>query len=136
MNIRGIEHIGIAVEDLDRAVAFFEGILDTPCSSYEEIAEQGVRVAIFKLGAVKVELLASSDPEGAVARFIKRNGQGVHHLAFQVDDTDQALEELADKGIRLIDEKSKIGAEGLSVGFLHPKDTLGILMELCSNKPD
>ena len=134
MGIQRIEHIGIAVNNLEDATAFFERILDIPCSSVEELTEHGVIVAIFKIGSVKVELLASKNPNGAIDRFIKKKGQGVHHIAFMVDDTDESLEEFSRKGIELIDEESKIGAEGLSIGFLDPKDTLGILMELCSSK--
>jgi methylmalonyl-CoA/ethylmalonyl-CoA epimerase len=134
MKIERIEHIGIAVSNLDEAIAFYENVLDLTCYAIEEVADQKVRTAFFKIGETKIELLESTDPEGPVGKFIEKRGEGVHHIAFAVDDIEAALAETAGKGIRLIDQTPRIGAEGLRIGFLHPKNTLGVLTEFCTNK--
>ncbi|MBI4648560.1 MAG: methylmalonyl-CoA epimerase [Bacteroidia bacterium] len=129
-----IEHIGIAVKDLEAAIKFFESIFNIKCSSIEEVKEQSVRTAIFPIGETKIELLETTDPQGPVGKFIKKNGEGIHHIAFSVNNIESRLEELSKKGIRLIDKKPRKGAEGLNIAFLHPKDCFGTLIELCENK--
>jgi len=132
MNIDRIEHIGIAVANLDQAVRFYEEVLNLKCYAVEVVPDQKVRTAFFQVGETKIELLESTDPEGPIGRFITNKGEGIHHIAFAVDDADQALAEVATRGIRLIDQNSRPGAEGLHIGFLHPKSTMGVLTEFCS----
>lgn len=129
-----IEHIGIAVSNLEEAVRYYEQVLGLECYAIEEVADQQVRTAFFRVGETKIELLESTDPGGPVSKFIEKRGPGVHHIAFAVDDADQALKEAAAKGIQLIDKSSRQGAEGLAIGFLHPRSTFGVLMEFCSPK--
>ncbi len=126
-----IEHIGIAVENLEEAIKHYENILGLSCYAIEEVKDQKVRTAFFRVGQTKIELLESTDPEGAIGKFVAKKGAGVHHLAFAVDNVNQALSEAESKGIKLIDKKSRLGAEGLQIGFLHPKSTLGVLTEFC-----
>ncbi|GAB4325097.1 MAG: methylmalonyl-CoA epimerase [Bacteroidales bacterium] len=128
-----IEHIGIAVRSLDEAIPFYEKLLGSECYAIEEVADQKVRTAFFRVGEVKIELLEPTGPESPVAGFIEKKGEGIHHIAFAVNDAGAALSQAAEAGIRLIDEKPRKGAEGLEIGFLHPKSTMGVLMELCSN---
>jgi len=132
MNITHIEHIGIAVNSLDEAIPFYENMLGLKCYAVEEIKDQKVKTAFFMVGDTKIELLESTDPEGQIGKFIEKKGAGIHHLAYAVDDVSQSLSELERKGVRLIDKKSRKGAEGLDIGFLHPKSTLGVLTEICS----
>lgn len=132
MKISHIEHIGIAVNSLDEAIPFYEEVLGLKCYAVEEVQDQKVKTAFFMAGQTKIELLESTDPEGPIGKFIEKRGQGVHHIAYAVDNVDNALNELESKGVRLIDQKSRKGAEGLNIGFLHPKSTLGVLTELCS----
>ena len=103
------------------------------CYAIEEVTDQKVKTAFFKIGEVKIELLEPTCPESTIASFIEKNGGkgGMHHIAFCVDDTDQALNDAKEKGVRLIDQQSRGGAEGLHIGFLHPKSTLGVLTEFC-----
>ena len=134
MNISHIEHIGIAVNSLEEAIPYYEEILGLKCYAVEEVADQKVKTAFFQVGETKIELLESTDPEGPIGKFIEKKGQGIHHLAFAVNDASEALAEAGEKGIALIDKTSRKGAEGLNIGFLHPKATLGVLTELCSKK--
>jgi methylmalonyl-CoA/ethylmalonyl-CoA epimerase len=127
-----IEHIGIAVSNLEEAKKYYQDILGLECYSVEEVPDQKVRTAFFMVGQTKIELLESTDPEGPVGKFIEKKGQGIHHIAFAVADTDKALGEASAKGIELIDKKARKGAEGLQIGFLHPKSTFGVLTEFCS----
>jgi methylmalonyl-CoA/ethylmalonyl-CoA epimerase len=127
-----IEHIGIAVKNLTDAIPFYEKLLGTPCYSVEEVTDQKVRTAFFKIGDTKIELLESTDPEGPIGKFIEKKGEGIHHIAFAVANAGEALTEAEGMGINLIDKVSRKGAEGLNIGFLHPKSTGGILIELCS----
>ena len=126
-----IEHIGIAVSNLDEAVKYYENIIGLECYGIEEVKEQKVRTAFFKIGDTKIELLESTDPDGPVGKFIEKRGPGFHHLAFAVPDVRTALREAGDKGIQLIDKEPRNGAEGLKIGFLHPKSSLGVLTEFC-----
>jgi len=127
-----IEHIGIAVKNLEEGIALYEKILGSKCYSIEEVKDQRVRTAFFMIGQTKIELLESTDPEGPIGKFLEKRGEGIHHLAFAVDNADMALTDAKDAGIELIDKQSRKGAEGLNIGFLHPKSTRGVLMELCS----
>jgi len=127
-----IEHIGIAVEDLDAAIKYYEEVIGLECYAIEEVEDQKVKTAFFQVGDTKIELLASTDPEGPVGKFLEKKGPGIHHLAFAVPDVNKALEDAAAKGIRLIDSSGRKGAEGLNIGFLHPKSTFGVLTEFCS----
>jgi methylmalonyl-CoA/ethylmalonyl-CoA epimerase len=132
MKVSHIEHIGIAVENLEEAIPFYEKMLGTECYAVEEVKDQKVKTAFFKVGQTKIELLESTDPEGPIGKFIEKKGQGIHHIAYAVDNVDKSLKELEEKGVRLIDQKGRKGAEGLNIGFLHPKSTLGVLTEICS----
>lgn len=136
MNISHIEHIGIAVDNLETAINFYETLLKIKCYAIEVVPDQKVKTAFFKIGDTKIELLESSDPEGPIGIFLEKKGQGIHHLAFAVENVDKSLIELKSKGIRLIDKQGRKGAEGLSIGFLHPKSTFGVLTELCSKNDE
>lgn len=128
-----IEHLGIAVRSLETAIPYFENILGLECYAIEEVAEQKVKTAFFKIGQTKIELLESTDPEGPVGKFIESRGEGVHHIAFAVENLQEKLDAAAEKGVRLIDKTPRKGAEGLNIAFLHPKFTLGVLTELCED---
>lgn len=132
MNISHIEHLGIAVENLEEAIKYYEQVLGMKCYSIEEVVDQKVKTAFFLVGNTKIELLESTSPDGPIGKFIAKKGQGIHHIAFAVDNTTEALKVAEDRGVRLIDKTSRKGAEGLEIGFLHPKSTLGVLTELCS----
>lgn len=134
MNISHIEHIGIAVKDLEASITFYENILGMKCYAIEDVREQKVRTAFFRIGDSKIELLESTDTDGPIARFIEKRGEGIHHIAFAVDQAGKALDELQEKGVQLVDQAARAGAEGLLIGFLHPRSTFGVLMELCSDK--
>ncbi len=134
MNISHIEHIGIAVTSLEEAIPFYENMLGLKCYAVEEVKDQKVKTAFFMVGQTKIELLESTDPEGPIGKFIEKKGPGIHHLAYAVDNVDQSLAELEEKGVRLVDQKARKGAEGLNIGFLHPKSTLGVLTELCGEE--
>lgn len=132
MNISKIEHIGIAVESLETAIQYYETLLGTKCYAIEDVVDQKVRTAFFKVGETKIELLESMDPEGPIGKFLDKKGPGVHHIAFAVDEVNKALGEAELAGIQLVDKIGRKGAEGLNIGFLHPKSTLGVLTEFCS----
>lgn len=136
MNLTHIEHIGIAVKDLKQAIKYYEEILGLKCYAIEEVKDQKVRTAFFKIGQTKIELLESTDPEGPVARFIEKRGEGIHHIAFAAENMTSALSELKNKGIKLIDETPRKGAEGLDIVFIHPKSAYGVLTELCENQQE
>ena len=127
-----IEHIGIAVRNLEEAVRYYEDVLSLECYAIEEIADQRVRTAFFRVGETKIELLEPMDTDGPVGKFIEKRGEGVHHIAFAVKDASQALREAGEKGVQRIDETARKGAEGLDIGFLHPRSTFGVLTEFCS----
>ncbi len=135
MELSHIEHIGIAVKDLKKAIDYYEKVLGLKCYAIEEVKDQKVKTAFFKVGQTKIELLESTDDEGPIGKFIAKKGEGIHHMAFAVKDIDQTLNEVEQKGIRLIDHKSRKGAENLDIAFLHPKSTFGVLTELCEHKP-
>lgn len=132
MKLKKIEHIGIAVSNLEEAIKYWEEVMGLKCYNVEEVVDQKVKTAFFKIGDVKIELLEATSEESSIATFIEKKGQGVHHIAFAVDNTDQALEEVEKAGVKLIDKQARQGAECLKIGFLHPKSTMGILTEFCS----
>lgn len=134
MELTHIEHIGIAVKNLDESIKYYEDVLGLKCYSIEEVADQKVKTAFFKVGQTKIELLESTSPDGPIGKYIEKKGEGIHHLAFHVNNIQDALDEAKEKGIRLIDEKPRGGAEGLDIGFLHPKSTNGVLTEFCEDK--
>jgi methylmalonyl-CoA/ethylmalonyl-CoA epimerase len=129
-----IEHIGIAVKSLEEAIPFYEKMLGTKCYAIEEVKDQKVRTAFLKIGQTKIELLESSDPEGPIGKHIEKRGEGIHHIAYAVEDIETHLKEAEADGIRLIDQKPRRGAEGLDIAFLHPKSTFGVLTEFCEDK--
>ena len=129
-----IEHIGIAVKSLDESIPYYEEVLGLKCYAIEDVPEQKVKTAFFKVGETKLELLESTDPEGPIGKFLEKKGEGVHHIAFAVNDLEKVLTETEEKGIRLIDKTPRKGAEGLDIGFLHPKSTHGVLTEFCEDK--
>ncbi|MBJ2187221.1 MAG: methylmalonyl-CoA epimerase [Muribaculaceae bacterium] len=136
MDISHIEHIGIAVPSLDEAIPFYENILGLKCTAIEEVADQKVRTAFFKVGQTKIELLEGTDESSAISKFIANNGGrgGIQHMAFAIaDGVQNALNEVEAKGCRLIDKAPRRGAEGLNIAFLHPKSTVGTLIELCED---
>jgi methylmalonyl-CoA/ethylmalonyl-CoA epimerase len=129
-----IEHIGIAVNSIADALPFYEKVLGLKCYNIEEVADQKVKTAFFMIGQTKIELLESTDPEGPVGKFIEKRGEGIHHIAFAVDNLEERLREAEAAGIKLIDSTPRKGAEGLSIAFMHPKSTFGVLTELCEDK--
>ena len=134
MNLSHIEHIGIAVKSIDEALPYYENVLGLKCYAIEEVADQKVKTAFLKIGQTKIELLESTSPDGTIASFIEKRGEGIHHIAFSVaDGVQSALVEMEGKGVRLIDKAPRKGAEGLNIAFLHPKSTVGVLTELCEN---
>lgn len=131
MNISHIEHIGIAVKSLENAIPYYEEVLGLKCYNIEEVADQKVKTAFFKVGQTKIELLEPTSPESTIAAFIEKRGEGIHHIAYKVDNVADALGDAESKGIRLIDKAPRSGAENLKIAFLHPKSTIGVLTELC-----
>lgn len=134
MNISHIEHIGIAVKNLEESIQYWEKVFGLKCYAIEEVKDQKVKTAFFMVGQTKIELLESTDPEGPIGKFIEKKGEGIHHMAFAVKDLENALAETEANGIQLIDKQPRKGAEGLHIGFLHPKSTFGVLTELCEDK--
>ncbi|MDA8140815.1 MAG: methylmalonyl-CoA epimerase [Desulfobacteraceae bacterium] len=131
MKILKIDHLGIAVNSIDQAKSFWSTVLGLHFEGSETVAEQKVTTAFFPVGESEVELLESTAPDGPVAKFIEKKGEGIQHIAFRVANIEEALAELKAKGVRLIDEKPRIGAGGAKIAFLHPKETGGVLVELC-----
>jgi len=125
-----IEHIGIAVKDIEAALKFYAEILGLKLEGEEVVAEQKVKTAFLPVGDTEVELLESTEADGPIAKFIEKRGEGFQHIAFKVDDLEATLRELEEKGIRLIDRKPRIGAGNKKIAFLHPKSTFGVLVEL------
>lgn len=134
MNPSHIEHIGIAVQNLESAIDFYENVFGLNCYKVEEVPEQKVRTAFFMVGQTKIELLESTDPEGPIGKFIEKKGEGIHHIAFAVKNIEEKLSQASLSGVKLIDSTPRKGAEGLDIAFLHPKSTLGVLIEICENK--
>ena len=134
MKIVKIDHLGIAVESIEEGKKFWTEVLGLPFEGSETVEEQKVTTAFFPVGESEVELLESTTSDGPVARYLEKRGQGIQHIAFQVENIDAALAELKEKGIQLIDEKPRIGAGAAKIAFLHPKSTGGVLVELCERK--
>lgn len=134
MNISHIEHIGIAVKSIEDSLPYYENVLGLKCYNIEEVTEQKVKTAFFKIGQTKIELLEPTSDDSAVAKFLEKKGEGIHHIAYAVPDVAEALAEVEQKGIQLIDKAPRGGAEGLNIAFLHPKSTGSVLTELCDNK--
>ena len=128
--IKKIDHIGIAVKDLEKGLNTYAGVLGLESVGTEEIQEQKIVVAMLMAGGVKIELLQPTQPDGPIAKFIGKRGEGVHHIAFRVRDIEKSLEKLKSQGVALIDEKARIGAGGSRIAFLHPRGTHGVLVEL------
>jgi len=129
-----IEHIGIAVGNLDNAINFYEKILGLKCYNIEEVPDQKVRTAFFMVGQTKIELLESTAPDGPIGRFIEKRGEGIHHIAFAVKNISEQLKQAEEKGVKLIDIVPRKGAEGLDIAFIHPKSASGVLIEICEDK--
>ncbi len=134
MDISHIEHLGIAVRSLEEAIPYYEKVLGLKCYNIEEVADQKVRTAFFKVGDTKIELLEPISEESTIAKFIENRGEGIHHIAFAVKGIESALAEAEEKGVRLIDKVPRAGAEGMTIAFLHPKSTGGVLTEFCEDK--
>ncbi len=134
MKVSHIEHLGIAVKSLDEAVPSWENVLGLKCYAVEEVADHKVRTAFFMLGQTKIELLEPTSPESTIAKFIENKGVGFHHMALACENIEEQLADAEAQGIRLIDKTPRGGAEGLTIAFLHPKSTQGILTELCEKK--
>lgn len=132
--VKKVDHIGVAVSNLEESIKFYEEVLGLKCQGTEVVEEQKVRVAFLPIGDTEIELLEATEPDSPIAKFIEKKGQGVQHIAFRVDDIEKALEEMRSLGIKLIDEKPRYGAGGARIAFLHPKSTNGLLVELCERK--
>jgi methylmalonyl-CoA/ethylmalonyl-CoA epimerase len=133
MELTHIEHLGIAVKSIEAQLPYYENVLGLKCYSIEEVADQKVKTAFFKIGQTKIELLEPTSEDSAVAKFIEKKGEGIHHIAFAVDSVATALAEAEGKGVQLIDKAPRKGAEGLNIAFLHPKTTGSVLTELCED---
>ena len=136
MFLNFIEHIGIAVKNIDEARQYYERVLGLQCYAVEEVKDQKVTTAFFKIGQTKLELLEPTSDDSPVAKFIKKHGEGLHHIAFSVNDLPEKLNTLKKNNIQLIDETPRKGAESLNIAFLHPKSTFGVLTELCEKQTD
>jgi len=134
MKLTKIEHIGIAVKSIESALPYWEKVLGLKCYNVEEVADQKVKTAFLRLGETKIELLEPTSEESTVAKFIEKRGEGFHHIAYAVENIEGALAECEAEGIVLLDKQPRRGAEGLSIAFLHPKQTGGVLTELCEDK--
>jgi methylmalonyl-CoA/ethylmalonyl-CoA epimerase len=126
-----IEHLGIAVKDLEASIVVYEALLNTKCYKREEVKSENVITAFFQSGLNKVELLQATSEESAIYKFIEKKGEGIHHVAFNVQDIEKEMERLRKEGFRLLNEQPKRGADNKLICFVHPKDTSGVLMELC-----
>jgi methylmalonyl-CoA/ethylmalonyl-CoA epimerase len=132
MDISHIEHLGIAVKSIADSLPYYENVLGLKCYNIEEVADQKVKTAFFKVGQTKIELLEPTSEESTIAKFIEKRGEGIHHIAFAVADVAASLAEAESKGVQLIDKAPRKGAENLNIAFLHPKSTKSVLTELCS----
>jgi methylmalonyl-CoA/ethylmalonyl-CoA epimerase len=132
--IKKIEHLGIAVKNLNVSIALYEKLFQTPCYKTEAVESEGVKTAFFQIGESKIELLEASNPESPIAKFLEKRGAGFHHVAFEVDDIDEEIERLSNEGFQLIHTSPKDGADNKRIAFLHPKSSDGLLVELCMEK--
>ena len=131
MKIKNIDHIGIAVKSIEQAGKFYTEILGLKIQDIENVADQKVNVAFLPITDSELELLESTEPDGPVSKYIDAKGEGVQHIAFRVENIEEALEELKSKGVRLIDQTPRNGAGGAKIAFIHPKETNGVLVEIC-----
>lgn len=131
MKINQIEHIGIAVKNLSESINFYENVLGLKCYKIEEVADQKVKTAFIIVGETKIELLESTDINGPISKFIDKKGEGIHHIAFSINNLSETLLEISSKGIQLIDKQPRKGADDMNIAFIHPKSTNGVLIELC-----
>ena len=129
-----IEHIGIAVKNLENAIPLYEALLNTDHYKTEEVASEKVITAFFRKAETKIELLESTDPDGVIAKFIEKKGEGIHHIAFEVEDIEAEMKRLVEKGFILLNAEPKPGADNKLVCFLHPRSSGGVLIELCMEK--
>jgi methylmalonyl-CoA/ethylmalonyl-CoA epimerase len=129
--VKKVDHIGVAVSNLEDALKFYQEVMGLNLHGIEVVEEQKVKVAFLPIGDTEIELLESTDKEGPIAKYIEKKGEGIQHIAYRVDNIEEALDEMRSKGIRLIDEKPRYGAGGAKIAFLHPKSTYGVLIELC-----
>lgn len=134
MAINKIEHIGIAVKDLEASEKLFESLLGTPSYKRESVESEGVITSFFRVGDVKIELLAATHPDSPIAKFIEKKGEGIHHLAFDTDNIQNELLQKINQGFQAINPQPKDGADNKTIAFLHPKSTNSVLMELCQEK--
>ena len=134
MDISKIEHIGIAVKDLEKSVHYYENVLGLKCYRIEEVEDQKTKTAFFMVGDTKIELLGAIGNDSPIGKFIEKKGEGIHHIAFAVNDISKALKKAEVKGVELINKVPVAGAENLQVAFFHPKSTFGVLMEICEHK--
>lgn len=132
--MKKVDHIGIAVRDLNAVLPYYTDTLGLPLMKIEEVESQKVRVAFIDAGNVKLELLEAMDDQSAIYKFLEKKGEGIHHIAFGVENIEQRMEELRDNGVRLLSDKPKPGAGGAMVAFLHPKSSNGVLYELCEKE--
>lgn len=132
--MRKVEHIGIAVKDFSTSIPLFESLLNTACYKQEKVESENVNTAFFIQGETKIELLQSTDPNGVIAKFIEKKGEGIHHIAFDTDNIYEEMERLKNAGFVLLNETPKQGADNKLVCFLHPKNTNGVLIELCQER--
>jgi methylmalonyl-CoA/ethylmalonyl-CoA epimerase len=133
MKITRLAHLGIAVKELDPVKKLYGESLKLPGHHEEVVESQKVKVSFFQVGETNIELLLATSPESPVAKFVDKNGEGIHHIAFEVEDIEAAVEELKAAGVRMIDEKPREGAHGARIAFIHPKATHGVLIELCQH---
>ena len=134
--LKKIEHIGIAVKDLNASNELFKKLLGVPHYKTEAVASEGVTTSFFDVGTHKIELLEATDANSPIAKFIAKKGEGVHHIAFEVEDIEAELARLNEEGFELIHETAKEGADNKRIAFLHPKSTNGVLIELCQERPN
>ena len=132
--IKKIEHLGIAVKNLNVSIALYEKLFQTPCYKTEAVESEGVKTAFFQIGESKIELLEASNPESPIAKFLEKRGAGFHHVAFEVDNIDEEINRLSNEGFQLIHASPKDGADNKRIAFLHPKSSDGLLVELCMEK--
>ena len=132
--IKKIEHLGIAVKDLNVSIPLYEKLFQTTCYKTEAVESEGVKTAFFQIGESKIELLEASNPESPIAKFLEKRGAGFHHVAFEVDDIEEEIERLSNVGFQLIHSSPKDGADNKRIAFLHPKSSDGLLVELCMEK--
>lgn len=132
--MRSLEHIGIAVSNLEQAIPLYEKLLNTPCYKKELVESEKVVTAFFKVGDTKIELLQSTDPESPIAKFISKRGEGLHHIAFSAEDLRGEMKRLTDSGFTLLHDEPRSGADNKWICFLSPRDTTGVLIELCKDK--